>query len=238
MKVINDLLGYNKKIVQDTDYFRYSLDSVLLADFSSVRKNTKMIDLCTGNCPIPLILSDKIDNKIICVEIQEEVYNLGLESIKLNNLEDKIELLNMDAKDITKCFETDTFDLITCNPPYFKNNETSKKNSNDIKTLARHEVTITLEDIMKLSRKLLKNNGSLVMVHRVERLSEIIELSKKYNLEIKKIRFIYPKIDHEANMLLVEAVKNGKPGIKIMPPLIVHDEEGNYKEEIKKIFKE
>ena len=111
-------------------------------------------------------------------------------------------------------------------------------NSNDIKTIARHEITITLEDIMKLSRKLLKNNGSLVMVHRVERLSEIIELSKKYNLEIKKIQFIYPKIDHEANMLLFEAVKNGKPGIKIMPPVIVHDEKGNYKEEIKKIFKE
>ena len=237
MKVINDLLGYNKKIVQDTDYFRYSLDSVLLANFCKVRKNTKMIDICSGNSPIPLILSDKVD-KIIGVEIQKEAYDLGLESIKLNNLEDKIELLNIDAKELTKKYETDIFDLITCNPPYFKNNETSKKNSNDIKTIARHEITITLEDIMKLSRKLLKNNGSLVMVHRVERLSEIIELSKKYNLEIKKIQFIYPKIDHEANMLLFEAVKNGKSGIKIMPPVIVHDEEGNYKEEIKKIFKE
>ena len=237
MKVINDLLGYNKKIVQDTDYFRYSLDSVLLANFCNVRKNIKMIDICSGNCPIPLILSDKAD-KIIGVEIQKEAYDLGLESIKLNNLENKIELLNIDAKELTKKYETDTFDLITCNPPYFKNNETSKKNSNDIKTIARHEITITLEDIMKLSRKLLKNNGSLVMVHRVERLSEIIELSKKYNLEIKRIQFIYPKIDHEANMLLFEAVKNGKSGIKIMPPVIVHDEEGNYKEEIKKIFKE
>lgn len=238
MKVINDLLGYNKKIVQDTNYFRYSLDSVLLANFCKVKKNTKMIDLCSGNIPVPLILSDKIDNKIIGVELQEEVYKLGLESIKINNLEDKIELLNKDAKELSKVFETDTFDLITCNPPYFKNNETSLKNNNDIKSIARHEVTITLEDIMKLSRKLLKNNGSLLMVHRVERLSEIIELSKKYNLEIKKIQFIYPKIDHEANMLLFEAVKNGKPGIKIMPPVIVHDENGEYKEEIKKIFKE
>ena len=237
MKVINDLLGYNKKIVQDTDYFRYSLDSVLLANFCNVRKNTKMIDICSGNCPVPLILSDKVD-KIIGVEIQKEAYDLGLESIKLNNLEDKIELLNIDAKELTKKYETDTFDLITCNPPYFKNNETSKKNSNDIKTIARHEITITLEDIMKLSRKLLKNNGSLLMVHRVERLSEIIELSKKYNLEIKRLQFIYPKIDHEANMLLFEAVKNGKSGIKIMPPVIVHDDKGNYKEEIKKIFKE
>ena len=238
MKVINDLLGYDKKIVQDTNYFRYSLDSVLLANYCNVKRNTKMIDLCSGNCPVPLILSDKIDNKIIGVEIQKEVYELGLESIKLNNLEDKIELLNMDAKEISKLYETDSFDLITCNPPYFKNEDTSRKNENNVKTIARHEIYITLEDIMKLSKKLLKNNGSLVMVHRTERLSEIIELSKKYNLEIKKIQFIYPRINQESNMIIFEAIKNGKPGIKILPPLIVHDEEGNYKEEIKKIFKE
>ena len=179
------------KIVQDTDYFNFSLDSVLLYNFLNLKKNMKIIDICSGNCPIPLLLSKKVNSKIIAVELQKEIYELGKESIEINNLSNQIELLNMDAKELTKKYDTDTFDLITCNPPYFKNNETSKKNSNDIKTIARHEITITLEDIMKLSRKLLKNNGSLVMVHRVERLSEIIELSKKYNGNISLIAAAY-----------------------------------------------
>ena len=237
MKVINDLLGFNKKIVQDTSYFSFSLDSVLLYNFCSVKKNTKMIDICSGNCPIPLMLSTKIDKKIYAVEVQKEIYDLALESIKLNNLEDKIEVLNMDAKDLGNKFETDTFDLITCNPPYFKVNEQSKKNENEIKSIARHEILINIEDIIKLSRKLLKNNGNLVMVHRPERLSEIFLLMKKYNLEVKRLQFIYPKEDSESNMIIIEASKNGKEGIKIMPPIIVHDKDGNYNKEIEKIFR-
>ena len=113
----------------------------------------------------------------------------------------------------------------------------SKKNSNDIKTIARHEITITLEDIFKISRKLLKNNGKLVMVHRIDRLNEIIELSKKYNLEIKRMEFIYPRINEYANMIIIEAHKNGKPGLKVLPPIIVHDENGNYNKEIEIMFK-
>ena len=237
MKVINDLLDFNKKIVQDTKYFNFSLDSVLLVNFCNVKKTDKIIDICSGNCPIPLMLENKVDNKIYAAEIQKEIFDLGIESIKINNLENKIELLNMDAKELTKKFETDTFDLITCNPPYFKNSEMSKKNSNDIKTIARHEITITLEDIFKISRKLLKNNGKLVMVHRIDRLNEIIELSKKYNLEIKRMEFIYPRINEDANMIIIEAHKNGKPGLKVLPPIIVHDEKGNYNKKIEIMFK-
>lgn len=237
MKVINDLLGFNKKIVQDTSYFSFSLDSVLLYNFCKVKKSTKMIDICSGNCPIPLMLSTKIDEKIYAVEVQKEIYNLAVESIKLNDLEDKIEVLNMDAKDLCNKFETDTFDLITCNPPYFKTNEQSKKNDNEIKSIARHEILINIEDIIKISRKLLKNNGNLVMVHRPERLSEIIILMNKYNLEVKRLQFIYPKEDSESNMIIIEASKNGKEGMKIMPPIIVHDKDGNYNKEIEKIFR-
>ena len=237
MKVINDLLEFNKKIVQDTDYFNFSLDSVLLVNFCNIRKDYKIIDICSGNCPIPLMLESKVDNKIYAVEIQKEIYELGKESIKINNLEDKIELLNMDAKELTNKFETDTFDLITCNPPYFKLEEKSIKNDNDIKSNARHELLINLEDIFKISRKLLKNNGKLVMVHRTERLDEIIELSKKYNLEIKRLQFIYPRINEESNMIIIEAHKNGKSGLKVLPPIIVHDQEGNYNKEIELMFK-
>ncbi len=237
MKVINDLLGYNLKIVQDTDYFNFSLDSVLLVHFLNLKKNMKILDICSGNCPIPLMLSTKTNSKIVAVEIQKEIYNLAKESIELNDLQNQIELLNMDAKDLTDSFETDSFDLITCNPPYFINNDSSKKNDNSIKTIARHELMINLEDIMKLARKLLKNNGSLVMVHRPERLSEIISIMLKNNISPKRIQFIYPKDNKESNMLIIEGTKNGNNSLKVLEPMIIHNEDGSYKDNIKDIFK-
>ncbi len=236
MKVINDLLGYNLKIVQDTDYFNFSLDSILLYNFLNIKKDMKVIDLCSGNCPIPLLLSKKINNKIIAVELQKEIYELGRESIEINNLNNKIELLNMDAKKITEKYDTDTFDLITCNPPYFKINEETKKNDNIIKSIARHEIEIKLEDIIVIARKLLKNNGSIVLVHRPERLTDIIVLMKKYNISPKRIQFIYPKENSESNMILIEGTKNGNNAVKVMEPLIIHKENGEYRDEIKKIF--
>ena len=237
MKVVNDLLGYNLKIVQDTDYFNFSLDSVLLFKFLNIKKSSKIIDICSGNCPIPLMLSTVIDNKIYAVELQKEIYDLGKESIEINNLNNKIELFNMDAKDLTNKFETDTFDIITCNPPYFKINEQSKKNDNSVKAIARHEIMINIEDIIKLSRKLLKNNGSLVLVHRPDRLSEIIKIMLDNNISPKRIQFIYPKDNSESNMMLIEGTKNGNNSLKILEPLIIHEENGKYREEIKDFFR-
>jgi tRNA1(Val) A37 N6-methylase TrmN6 len=172
------------------------------------------------------------------MEIQKEVYELGKESIIINNLEDKIELLNMDAKDLAKKFETDTFDLITCNPPYFKLNSDSKININEVKSIARHEIMITIEDIIKISRKLLKNNGSLVLVHRPERLQEIIVLMNKYNISPKRIQFIYPKENTNSNMVLIEGTKNGNNALNVLEPLSVHEEDGEYKDNIKNMFYE
>lgn len=224
------------KIVQDTDYFNFSLDSVLLYNFVKLKPNMKVIDLCSGNCPIPLMISTQVKEKIYAVELQKEIYNLGKESIEINQLCDKIELLNMDVKDLSKKFETDTFDLITCNPPYFKVNEETKKNINEVKSIARHEIKVNLEDIIKLSRKLLKNNGSLVLVHRPERLNEIIILMNKYNISPKRIQFIYPKDNANANTLLIQGTKNGNNALKVEQPLIIHNKNGNYKNEINKIF--
>ena len=237
MKVVNDLLGFNLKIVQETDYFNFSLDSVLLYNFISLKNNMKVIDICSGNCPIPLMISKKVNNKIYAVEIQKEVYELGKESIEINKLEDKIELLNMDAKDLVNKFETDSFDLITCNPPYFKLNEESKKNDNNVKSIARHEIMINIEDIIVIARKLLKNNGSLAIVHRPDRLSEIFVLMNKYNLSPKRVQFIYPKEGMNSNMVLIEATKNGNNSLKVLEPLVVHDSNGNYKQNINDIFK-
>ena len=237
MKVINDLLNINNlKIVQDTDYFNFSLDSVILSDYVNPRKGDRIIDFCSGNCPVPMILSTKTKDKIIGVELQKEVYELGKESIKLNKLDKQIELLNMDVKDLCDKFETDTFDIITCNPPYFKTNEQTKQNDNEIKRIARHEIYLNLDDIFKVCKKLLKNNGKVVMIHRPERLEEIFKSMTDNNITPKVIRFIYPKDNKNSNMIIIEGRKNARKGIKVLPPLIVHNKDNEYRDEIKKMF--
>ena len=236
-KIINDLVYFNNlKIVQNKNYFNFSLDSILLPNFVELTPNTKMIlDLCTGNAPIPLVLSTKTKANIIGVEIQKEIYDLTRESIEINNIKN-ITLINKDAKNIINDYETDTFDLITCNPPYFKYNNDSIINQNDVKSLARHEISITLDDIIKLARKLLKNGGSLCLIHRTDRLIEIIDTMRKNNIEPKRIRFIYPKNNKESNLVMIDGRKNAKVGLKLLSPLIVHNEDGSYTDEVLKMF--
>ncbi len=238
MEIINRLLNYKDlKIIQNTEWFAFSLDSVLLANFVSINKSTKnIVDFCTGNAPIPLILSTKTNAKIIGVEIQKEIFDLANRSIKINKLNDRIELLNLNVKDLPKKYETDTFDIITCNPPYFKINDKSNLNMNETKTIARHEVELNLDDIFNVARKILKNNGIISIVHRPDRLIEIIDKMKKNNIEPKRLQLVYPKKNSECNTILIEGSKNGKPGLKILSPLYVHDEDGNYLEEIEQMF--
>ena len=238
MKQIHELLGYkNLKIVQDNEMFNFSLDSVLLPNFVTINKNiSKILDIGCGNAPIPLILSTKTKTEILGVEIQKSVYELACESIMINNKQDQIKIINQDINDFYKNEETDTYDIITCNPPFFKYIETSNINKNDYKTIARHEVTLNISQLFTIAKKLLKNNGVIAIVHRPERFVEIIEEMKKNNIEPKRVQFIYPKIDMEANIMLIEGTKNGKPGLKIMPPLYTHEKNGEYTETIKKYF--
>ena len=238
MEVVNRLLNYKDlNIVQNTDWFNFSLDSVLLANFALQNKSYKNImDFCTGNAPVPLILSRKVNCNITGVEIQKEVYDLATKTLEINNLTDRIKILNMDVKDLPKVYETDTFDLITCNPPFFRINENSKLNESVIKTNARHETLINLEDIFSVSKKILKNNGTISLVHRPDRLIDIILCMKKYNIEPKRLQLVYPRYDSECNMILIEGAKNGNSSLKILPPLYVHDKDGNYLEEIKNMF--
>lgn len=238
MEVKNYLLGYkNIYIVQDTEMFNFSLDSVLLPNFVTLNKKIKKIlDIGCGNAPIPLILSTKTDASIIGVEIQEKSYELAKKSVEINKLEDRIEIFNADINDFYMNIESDTFDVITCNPPFFQVTDESKFNKNDYKTIARHEVKLNLDDIFKIARKLLKNNGNISIVHRPERLLDIIDTMRKYNIEPKRIQFVYPKKDREANILLVEGTKNGNKGIKIEPPIYSHNDNGEYTEQVKKYF--
>lgn len=237
MEVINDLLNYNNlKIVQNTEWFNFSIDSVLLANFVNVNNRQRIMDFCTGNAPVPLFLSTKTKSKIIGVELQKEIYELAKKSVLLNNLEDKIEILNEDVKNLCNLYETDTFDLITCNPPYFKINEESNINDDKIKAIARHEMHLTLDDIFKCAKKLLKNNGRIAMVHRTDRLIDIIFSMKNNNIEPKRIQFIYPFKNSKSNLVLIEGAKNGSSGLIVLDNIIVHNNDGSYTDYINDIF--
>lgn len=233
MKVINNVLGFDGiKIVQDSEGFKFSLDSVLLANFVTLNKSTKKImDIGSGNGIIPILLSLKTDAHIDGVEIQRECYLNSLESIKLNKM-DNISIFNDDIKEFYKTLESDTYDVVVSNPPYFMGNI---HNINEMKKIARHSLSLDYKDVIVISKKILKNNGLLSIVHRPENLMDILMFMRSNNIEPKKIRFVYPYKGKNANILLVEGAKNGKPGLKVMDPLYVY-ENGNYTEEIKKYF--
>ena len=238
MKVKNRLLNFKDMIIyQDNDCFLFSLDSVLLANFVTLKlTDRKIIDFCSGNGPVPMLMSLRTKARIFGVEIQKYIYDMGLDSIKENKLDGQIEFINEDIKNLDKVYKAEEFDVVTCNPPYFKYKDGSLINDDKSKSIARHEVMIKLEDTIKMASYLLKNNGTFALVHRPERLIEIINMFQKYGIEPKKIQFVYPKIGKEANILLIEGIKNGKSGLKILDPLIVHDENGKYVPQVRKMF--
>lgn len=230
MEVLHDLVGYqNLKIYQNSDWFTFSLDSVLLSNFVTIQpRYRKILDLGTGNAPIPLILSTRTKASIVGVEIQNDIYDLAQKTIQYNHLDHQVQLLHCDMKDLKQIFSSDTFDVIVSNPPYFKYHSEHIVNENIHKTIARHEVMITLEELLRLTRYLLKNDGVFAMVHRTERMVEILDLFRKYGLEPKKIQFIYPKVGKDSDLFLIEGRKNGKLGLKILSPIYVHQEDGSY----------
>ena len=218
MKEINDLYDYGYKIVQKSDYFKFSLDSMLLANFVNINMaDSKLLDFCTGNCPIPIILSNSIKN-IVAFEVQKEIYELGDESLTLNNI-NNVKLINDDIKNIGNYYDDGYFDIITCNPPYFKVNDSSKTNDNSVKAIARHEILIKLEDIVSLAYKYLRDKGKLYIVYRPDRLMELLKLFDKYKFGIKKLQCCYNNSDSLSSMILIEAMKNGQDDLKILAPL-------------------
>lgn len=238
MVKIHELLGYEKiKIFQDDEMFSFSLDSMLLADFIDCKGAKKIIDLGTGNAPIPLFLTLKTDALIKGVEIQEKVYDLAVKSVSINNFNNQIEIINSDLKGIYKNVGANSFDIVSSNPPYFKYQESSIINKNDYLTIARHEVLATLEDIVLEAKRLLVDGGKFYMVHRVNRMADVINTLCNHNFGIKKIKMIYPKeSDEEALSFLIEAKKNKPSDIKVLKPIVVLDENGNYTNKVREIF--
>lgn len=239
MERINDLLEINNlKIYQNDDWFKFSLESVLLPNFITLNLRCKnIIDLCTGNAPIPLILSTKTKASIVGVEIQKEVYELAKKSVSINKLENRIKLINDNLNNMRNYYESDYFDIVTVNPPYFPDISLSKKNQDIHKSIARHEIHTNLDEIVRISSYLLKNGGYLALVHQTVRFFDVVEVLKKYNFAINKVQFIYPKEDKESNLFMIEAIKNGNCGVKFLKPLYVHNNDGTYRDEIVRIFK-
>ena len=232
--MLNDLYDYVPlKIYQDDSYFKFSLDSVLLAEYVNVTSRTKnIIELCSGNCAVSMILSTRTKANITAVEVQNEIYDLGKKSIEYNKLSDRINLVLSDIKDVKNYFPGNIINIIVCNPPYFKKDTTSYINDEKIKAIARHEILTTLEEIIKISSNILQIDGELYLVHRSERIDEIINICFKYNINVKNIQFISTKEGKEPTLVLVRCVKGSNPGVKVSPVLCIEN-----KETFKNIFR-
>ena len=237
-EVLNYLLAYNNmKIIQRKDMFNFSLDTVLLANFCTITKDVKqIIDFGTNNSAIPLLLSQRTNRPITGIEIQKEAVDLAIKNIELNNLETQINIVHADIAEYVK--DAKKVGLVICNPPFFKVDEDSNLNENEYLTIARHEIKINLEGIIKSAARILDNKGKFAMVHRPDRMIDILNLMQKYDIEPKRIRFVYPKIDRDSHVLLVEGMYKGKKGLKIEPPLYAHNADGSYSNEVRKMFGE
>lgn len=235
---MDDLLADGSmQIIQSPTVFSFSIDAVLLADFASVPINRgKILDLCSGNGVIPLLLSRESRVPITGVEIQARLYDMAERSIQLNKLENQIAMIHGNLMDMPAYFQNNKFDLVTVNPPYFKTDSKQHQNENNYVTIARHEIYCTLEDVIASSSKLVKSGGKVAMVHRPSRLVDIISFFRQYKIEPKRIQFVYPKQGKEANILLIEGIRDGKPDVKLLPPLYTFNEEGNYSQELEEIL--
>ena len=223
--VLNDLFDYdNLKIYQYNDGFKFSLDSILLAEYVKITgKTNSILDLCTGNVSIPLILSTKTNALIDAFEIQKDIFNLAIKSIKYNQKQEQITVYNADVKEINNYVNYKKYDIITCNPPYFKVKNNGYLNETEKLAIARHELKVTLEDIFKIASDHLNTKGEFYVVHRISRLDEIIILGSKYKLNVKNIELIKTKENSSPYLVLIRAVKDSSLGVKINNPICIQN---------------
>ena len=229
----------NIDIIQSREVFSFSLDAVLLADFATIaeRRKANIVDLCSGNGAVAFILSHKTANPITAVEIQEQLYDMAMRTTQLNGLEDRVTFIHQDIRKLKGIIPKDSVDYITCNPPYFKVKETNLTNLKEAYTIARHEVHLPLEDLLSTISRLLKMKGKAYLVHRPDRLSDILTEARQHRLEAKRVQFVYPKEGKESNIVLIELMKDGLPGgLKVLPPITVFNEQQEYTEKIRSIL--
>lgn len=223
-------------IIQKQNGFKFGIDAVLLSDFAKDARSSNTLDLCTGTGIIPLLLSAKTNTpNIHGLEIQHEIAEMAQRSVEYNNLNERVHITEGDLKNASDIYGKGRFDKITCNPPYMKYGR-GIQNDIDTKSVSRHEILCTLDDVISISSQLLIPKGRFFMVHRPSRLADIMCAMRKYCIEPKRLRFVHPSYGKTPNLLLVEGMKNGGDELRLMPPLYVYNEDGTYSDEIDEIY--
>ncbi|TDQ34247.1 tRNA1(Val) (adenine(37)-N6)-methyltransferase [Aureibacillus halotolerans] len=229
---VDYLPGSPLQIIQSPEIFNFSLDAVLLARFAYLPiQKGRILDLCTGSGAVPLLVSERTKGHITAVDIQPILADMTKRSVALNHLADQIDVIEGNLKDMPSRFGHGIFDIVTCNPPYFPVPEVLHRNERDTLAIARHEIECTLEDVVQSSSQLLRAGGKFAMVHRPERLVSILDTMQRYRLAPKRMQLVYPRANKDANTLLIEGTKDGKPGLTILPPLFIYGEGNAYTEE-------
>lgn len=233
---IDDLQRCGLKIIQNKDMFCFGIDAVLLSSYATVNEGDKVLDLCSGNGIIPILLCGKTGaSSITGLEIQKDCCELAERSIRMNGIEDKVNMICDDLKNIKECIKPSTFDVVTCNPPYMIDNH-GIKNPDSYRAIARHEILCNFEDIVAAARYALKPGGRFVLIHRPFRLVELIDTMTRYNLEPKRMKMVHPYIDKEPNMVLIESTLGGKRRLTVDKPLVVYESESRYTQEIYDVY--
>ncbi|MDR0300598.1 MAG: tRNA1(Val) (adenine(37)-N6)-methyltransferase [Streptococcaceae bacterium] len=236
---VDTLVEGRMKIIQSPEVFSFGMDAVLLSRFPKLPKRADklILDICAGNGAVGLLASSATKAQIIEIELQEKLADMAERSVELNGSSTQVRVICDDLKNTLHHVASSTVDLIFCNPPYFKFSHEKSLNENDALTIARHEIKTNFETICQVAQQALKPSGHFALVHRPERFLELTDSLRQYNLVPKRIQFVYPKLGSEANLVLIDAVKDGKAGgEKFLSPLIVHESNGNYTDEINKIY--
>lgn len=233
---IDELQRNGYRIIQNEKKFCFGMDAVLLSGFARARKQEQVLDLGTGTGIIPILMEAKTEGEhFSALEIQEDMAQMARRSVVLNGLQEKITVVTGDLKEASKIFGRASFDVVTCNPPYMNQNH-GLKNPDEPKAIARHELLCTFEDVAREAAALLKSGGRFYLVHRPHRLTELFQTMRAFRLEPKRMKFVHPFQDQEANMVLIEAFRGGKPQMRVEAPVIVYESPGVYTREIYEIY--
>ena len=233
---VDDLERCGFKIIQNTEKFCFGMDAVLLSGYASIRRQDKVLDLCAGNGIIPILLAAKTGaERIVGIEIQRDIADLAKRSVEANDLSDRVNILCADIKDAEEYYQAGAFDAVTCNPPYMIDNH-GIKNPDSPKAIARHEILCTFDDVARVASRMLKPGGRMFLIHRPFRLTEIFETLTKYSLEPKRMKLVYPYVNREPNMVLIEAGLGGRRRLTVERPLIVYESPNCYTKEIYDIY--
>ncbi|MDT8862627.1 tRNA1(Val) (adenine(37)-N6)-methyltransferase [Alkalihalobacillus sp. MEB130] len=234
---IDYIAGTDLRVVQSPHVFSFSIDAILLGRFVHVPiQKGNILDLCTGNGVIPVLLTTRSKARIVGIDIQSKLVEMANRTLQLNDIHNQIEFMEADLNQIPSEVTLSSFDVVTCNPPYFETVTEHEKNRNKHLAIARHEIYCTLEDVIRVCSQYVKQKGKVALVHRPERLTDIMTLMRTYRIEPKRIQFVHPKEQKEANMVLVEGIKDGKSGVTCLPPIVVYNEQGTYSESFRSIY--